>query len=524
MSIAELDTAFAPLPAATPPQSDDEHAWLRDFRKRHGRDLRVLHVGNIANNAFLNSKFLRRVGVESDVLCYDYYHVMGTPEWEDVDVRRPYGDDYHPQFAAEDLAGYQRPPWFFQAPLPECHRQMRAADAVASGEKSRAPLPPLAGRAVRVGPRDYVYQLLNTIIRSPRFHMVWRGLRLRYVLAPAAVWILSRMAMRESGRYIAEFAKTFPERPDQLRTRDLVPFFAHVSLFREIFDRYDIVQLYSTDPMFGWLAGNRPYVGFEHGTLRDFTLGDNAIHRLTAMGYRKADHVFITNGDCLEYAQKIGVERYSAMLHPVDVEQHRAIAAEPGNDLKAQYGADVLLFCPIRHAWEAKGTDVNIRAFPLIRQRVGGRVKLLLSRWGEDHERSAELVRELGIEDDVVWLTPLARPAMIRHLAAADVVLDQIGVPCFGVTAPQALAIGTPIVSSYKPESTDWIVEEPAPILPAFSAAEVADAVVQALDPAWRRGFNEKARGWVDRQHSPARLVAEHLRVYHKIAVERGLL
>jgi glycosyltransferase involved in cell wall biosynthesis len=106
----------------------------------------------------------------------------------------------------------------------------------------------------------------------------------------------------------------------------------------------------------------------------------------------------------------------------------------------------------------------------------------------------------------------------------ADAVLDQIGLPCFGPTAPQALAVGTPLISSYQYEGTDWIVEEPAPILPPFSAEEVAGAVLRALDPEWRAVFGERARHWVDRYHSLDRLVAEHLRVYRRVGEAHDLL
>lgn len=44
--------------------------------------MRVLHVGNIAKNAYHNAEFLRRRGVEADVLCYDYPPIMGQPEWK----------------------------------------------------------------------------------------------------------------------------------------------------------------------------------------------------------------------------------------------------------------------------------------------------------------------------------------------------------------------------------------------------------------------------------------------------------
>ena len=516
-----IETAVKSLPRAVPVGAHDDRVWLADFARRHGRRLRVLHVGNIANNAFLNAKFLRRAGVDAEVLCYDYYHVMGTPEWEEVDLRHPYGDDYNPSFAPEDLAGYDRPAWFIQGPLSECRRTILSGPPVQHVE--RRPVPPPHERRIRLDPRALGYRLINAAIRDARLRAVWRALRLRWVLRPAIVALLSWLAARQIRCWVDEFALTFPERADRLQPRDLVPFLAYTSMFREIFARYDIIQLYSTDPMFGWLAGNRPYVGFEHGTLRDFTLGDDPVHRLAAMGYKKADHVFITNGDCLEYAQKIGIERYSAMVHPIDVEQHRSMSAESVAAVRAEHPADILLLCPLRHSWAAKRADIHLRALPLIRERARGRVLLVLTEWGEDVARSHELIRELGCSDAVEWIKPLPRLGMIRLTRAADVVLDQMALPHFGATAPQAMAAGVPVISSYVPESTRWIIAEPAPILPAFSPEEVCDQVMTALDPVWLRQYRNEARRWIDAHHDPRRVVDSHLRVYRDILDRRDI-
>src|SRR5205807_6076300 len=140
---------------------ESDSAWLAAFAARHGRKLRVLHVGNIANNAFINAKFQRRAGIEAEVLCYDYYHVMGTPEWEEVDLRHPYGDDYHPSFAPEDVAGYTRPTWFIQGPLPECHRRI-----CADGDRAGRAHLPRQRTGFLVDCRDRVYRLLNFAIRD----------------------------------------------------------------------------------------------------------------------------------------------------------------------------------------------------------------------------------------------------------------------------------------------------------------------------------------------------------------------
>jgi ubiquinone/menaquinone biosynthesis C-methylase UbiE/glycosyltransferase involved in cell wall biosynthesis len=315
-----------------------------------------------------------------------------------------------------------------------------------------------------------------------------------------------------------EFARLFPERADQLSVGDVAPYAHDVDLLAPVFANYDIIQAYGIGPIHPVIAGARPLIAFEHGTLRDFIRGDVYWHRLTALGYRKADHVFITNGDCIEHARWLGCESVSPMLHPVNVKEHE-IRDEAGiAELRRKYAASVLLFCPIRHDWSVKGTDVHLRALPILRKRFGDGVKMVLSPWGQQIEESRRLIAESGCGGNVAWLErPLCRRDLIRHLQAADVVLDQMALPHFGATAPQALAAGTPVVMSYVPASTEWLVREPAPILAAFAPQEVADRVVLALDPEWRAAFKVRAREWMHTHHHDRTMIEEHIRIYRRV-------
>lgn len=98
---------------------------LRDIEARLGRPLRVLHIGNIANNAYNNARIQRQYGIEADVLSYDYYHVMSTPEWEDAEFEGEL-DSNIPNWWATSLKGWKRPAWFVQGPVEPCLQYLRA--------------------------------------------------------------------------------------------------------------------------------------------------------------------------------------------------------------------------------------------------------------------------------------------------------------------------------------------------------------------------------------------------------------
>lgn len=95
------------------------HPAIAALEQRLGRPLRVLHIGNIANNAYYNAMIQRRNGIEADVICYDYYHVMSCPEWEDASFTGEV-EPNHPNWWGTSLKGWQRPEWFAQGPAAAC--------------------------------------------------------------------------------------------------------------------------------------------------------------------------------------------------------------------------------------------------------------------------------------------------------------------------------------------------------------------------------------------------------------------
>jgi hypothetical protein len=114
------------LERTTAAASSAQLTWLRAFERTHGRALRVLHIGNIANNGYNNAKIQRNHGIEADVIAYDYYHIMGTPEWEDAEIKGSVGDSFYPDWWAADLGNWQRPTWFVQGPILDCIAYLRA--------------------------------------------------------------------------------------------------------------------------------------------------------------------------------------------------------------------------------------------------------------------------------------------------------------------------------------------------------------------------------------------------------------
>ena len=70
--------------------------WIEKFEINNKRKLRVLNIGNIANNGYFNTKLLREIGIEADCLSPNYFHGMACPEWHNEELK--YNDINFPDF------------------------------------------------------------------------------------------------------------------------------------------------------------------------------------------------------------------------------------------------------------------------------------------------------------------------------------------------------------------------------------------------------------------------------------------
>lgn len=512
--------------------------WLDAFHERKGRPLRVLHLGNVANNAYYMARMLNRVGVHADVLAYSNYHMMSCPEWEEAAFEGVPRDHYYPDWWNLDLGAYERPRWFAQGPWELCIRYLSARvdgrDAEA-GEEWNTLL--LARKAAHSNRRFIAAaQRLARLVPARTFPGV------RQLLRPLVERGVSRSSARTgltgsgsgasdasngkvAAELIEEFARRFPQRSDRLSDGDLQRYLQRANQLRPLFAKYDIVHAYGADAIYPCLAQTRPYVALEHGTLRDSPevpwdfkgpFFSNDIGRLTALSYSMADHSFITNADNLASANRLGLENFSPLGHPID-DAVLGEAQTHGAELRAKVGARWIILCPIRHDWVEKRVDIHIRAIPGLRAALGDQFKVLFMPWGKEVARSRQLIHSLGCDDVVEWIGPFGHVWFARWLAAADLILDQMAYPSFSGTTPRALAFGVPVIVRYDPTITTSAFEAHAPVLAARTSEEVTAQALRALDPEFRLDYSGRARQWYATHHSSAVLVEAVLRKYGEL-------
>jgi glycosyltransferase involved in cell wall biosynthesis len=442
----------------------------------------VLHVGNVANNGYLNAKLLNDAGCDCDVLAYAHYHTMGCPEWEESDFEGVV-DEARPDWRAVDLRGFTRPRWFAQGPI---------ADAAAYLETRRAAPPGAAAR--------------------------WWWLELRRDLITGGRWSWLRSLKHGAATATHASAAAAPPPPgdgvDDASAADADRYAARrqwpLAALARLFSRYDVVHAYGAEPILPMLTGTRPYVAFEHGTLRALPFEPTAEGRLTAAAYRKADAVLITNADNRHAAERLGLTQYRFVPHPInELVPERGAVERLRRDLAARLDADFIVFHPSRHHWGPeryphleKGNDLLIDGLQQLFADQP-RAAAVFVAWGQRLAETRARLAAAGIGHRVAWIDPVPGPALARYMAACDVVADQFFLGAFGAITPRALFLGTPPLLHLDFDAHRWCFPEPPPVLNARTPSEIAQQLRRVcVDRDGLAELGRRGRAWYAKYHA----------------------
>ena len=520
--------------------------------------MKILHIGNIANNAYWNAKILNDAGHDNTVLCKDYYHVMGCPEWEEVYLDKMPSDHFNPAWYEVVQESYSRPDWFLQGQEATCleflsvNMQSESLARKLAIESRTVPLwaldlrllLPAIGIQLAIIYRkilDFIYllpsysKIYRFLKRHPRTFRFLRGIKRVFVNPMLSlewtrykyfrfmrgerngIWRLRRQedfidrgksfelrVAELCEKYRTEFPDSIPLTPD-----DFAGFETNFYLWSQIFKKYDFVIGYALDGIRPLLSGV-PYAAFEHGTIREIPYEESARGRLCRLTYRMADHCFVTNLDCVESAEYLAPGKFSTINHPFD----EAIAGcFPGQSalrerLLRSLDASFLIFHPTRQDWKVgtgpadKANDNFWRAVGLLRND-GVKVGVICTKWGRNISESMALVRQLGIRANVEWIDPQATLPFLAMCVAVDLVADQFHLGAFGGILPKALACGTPVLTYLEEEKARTVFPESPPVLNCRTSEEIASQVRMAVEHEdVIEKLSVQGKCWVAEHHS----------------------
>jgi glycosyltransferase involved in cell wall biosynthesis len=505
----------------------DEHAadlaWLDDMRQRLGRSLRVLHIGNIANNAFNNARIQRQHGIEADVLSADNYHIMATPEWEEAHFDAAPADAFFPDWSSVNLNGYQRPRWFAAAPLQHACRYLEVRTTGTALEAERLWHRMEHERHVRCSKNSAArLGLFRRKIGWKFRHELQKLINHLGILKDRHERAATAIGARSMADLVALWQSRHGKTPFPARATDLDRYWQQYQSIHRLLGHYDIVQGYALDGIWALLAG-KPYAAYEHGTLRQLPFEDSPVGRIAALVYGLADQVFVTNIDCLASADRLGLEasRVTPLPHAFDdarLQQFRKINA----GLKPAR-SPLSLFMPARQDWRdadpnlAKGNDMFFHAAARLVQE-GTDIAITAVNWGRDLEASKALIAELGLAPHITWVEPMQKADLWRAYLAHNAVMDQFRLQAFGGVTFEALALGRRVITALDLATAHRFFGEAPPLLAANNMESIAAALRHvASDPDDAAMMGDNAATWIARYHAARRVTALQVQAYRKM-------
>jgi len=289
--------------------------------------------------------------------------------------------------------------------------------------------------------------------------------------------------------------------------------------FEQWFEGYDLIQAYATEPIHAWMfASGRPYIAFEHGTMREIPFEDSGRGRLLSLAYRKASKVLITNPDVMTSAQRLGLKNFQFIPHPVDETKYHPFRTSLRDRLVNQYQTNLILFAPSRHNWALKGNDLLLNAFARLLESIPQKPILILSEWGQEVDRSRRLIEALDVGARVVWTPPLNKMKLIDFYNASDIVLDQFTIGTFGTVTPEAMACGKPVMLHFDREVHNWCYAEMPPIIAAKTVAEIFEGLIRLVsDPGLRSAIGQSSREWIVKHHGWELVADRQIGIYREL-------
>lgn len=521
---------------------DNASVWIDKFSEKKGRKPRILHIGNIANNAYQISKLLNERGAQSDVMCNDFYHIMSCPEWEDADFMGDLGDLDFPAWHKVNLHGFKRQRWFAQGPLWMCREYLLAKvngnrlrtesywrrmerfrkkksdkrlSKMASGSAVEKQTPQASSLVRRI-----CDGMETAVCRPKEFYQQTRSLLKRILNKDEYNKRVESETARRLKPFDLELKKLFPEYYKPLGAYTLYDL-NKAEECKELFGHYDVIIGYATSCIYPYLAGVKNYIAFEHGTIRDFPYKDSERSRLTLLAYANAAAIYTTNTDCYESAQFLAAPRHTPIvygLHGINTEKlaekQRKAAASLSIDGRLGVSEDLkLIICPSRHACDKdrgvflKGEDKLIRAAARLATQTDA-FKLIMIDWGEDVDKIKAVIADYPqLSECIVWHEPFNKTELLRVFGAVDAVADQFFLHVFGgitfeaLCAPKSVLISATVDESIQKQ---YFGEE-VPMLSCYTEDEIYQALYSVVyDTVDLKKIAENGQSWLKLKHSKA--------------------
>jgi hypothetical protein len=152
---------------------------------------------------------------------------------------------------------------------------------------------------------------------------------------------------------------------------------------------------------------------------------------------------------------------------------------------------------PIRDKWSLKGNDLLIKGYAaFLKKYPAVTSKLILFEYGVQVNETKQLIKELNIESQIIWLPKMPRKDLVHVIAVSDVVVGELHhswlTYCVVI---ETLCMGKPLLHKRNDDELKDTYPDLYPMLNAYSAETVLDGLSRLVEN------KEEVRNIADESH-----------------------
>jgi glycosyltransferase involved in cell wall biosynthesis len=221
-----------------------------------------------------------------------------------------------------------------------------------------------------------------------------------------------------------------------------------------------------------------------------------------------------------EQYKSMGVSEDKIEIVPNGIDLSEFDNLPPRGEFRKKYGLDdsqkIILYLGRIH--QTKGIDLLARAFADLTKELD-RAKLVIVGPDDGYLPALKkLIKELKIEEKVIFTGPLYEEEKLKTYIDADVFVNPRADEIFGLVFLEALACGTPVICSRRCGIAD-VIDGQAGLAVPYDKGRLSNAILRMLsDDKMRQQFREKGKLLVRERYNWGKIVEQVEGLYRAVA------
>jgi glycosyltransferase involved in cell wall biosynthesis len=269
---------------------------------------------------------------------------------------------------------------------------------------------------------------------------------------------------------------------------------------------YDLVI--STPPGPIYFHTHPHSIVYDAGWARDILSNSRNLYRMAAKVYTKSKMVIFTNPDMYPLFERMDI---SPVFLPFAIDVCKYKGHQKGDD-------DIIkIFSSTRQSWVTKLNHHLIYAVSRLISDYPS-ILLTLTEWGTDVYRSKQLINNLKLQNHVEWIPPVEKDELIHRYNDSSIVADQFGLGSYGLAAPEAMAIGKPVLIYINEKYSKLTFGEVPPVANCSTISQIENELRKLIDDnKYRKKLESNGPKWVEKMHNPVDVTIKQLELFQEV-------